>query len=266
MVRDAPESRFFIWALALTTVLVATGFALTEAIPQDPAYHAFIDRRALFGIPNFFDVMSNLPLLFAGLYGLSYVFRHGKGLALSSLQPAYLVFFAGALLSAMGSCYYHVLPNNNSLVLDRLPMTIAFAGFFAIVIGEYVSVIAGKRILVPLLVAGVASVAYWALTEASGAGDLRPYAVIQFLPMLIIPAVLLLYRSDSVSSQYFWSVVGLYFLAKVFENLDAVVFDLGNWVSGHTLKHLVAGLAPLVLVYALQHRTSESTAQMQQSG
>jgi hypothetical protein len=139
-------------------------------------------------------------------------------------------------------------------------MTIAFAGFFAIVIGEYVSVIAGKRILMPVLVAGTASVAYWALTEASGAGDLRPYAIIQFLPLLFIPAVLLLYRSNSVASRYFWIIIGLYLLAKVFENLDAVVFGLGNWMSGHTLKHLVAGLAPLVLVYALQHRTSESTA------
>ena len=257
--RDAPESRYFIWALALTTVLVAIGFALTEAIPQDPDYHAFVDRRTLFGIPNFFDVVSNLPLLIAGCYGLSYVFRQGERIGLSSLQPAYLVFFAGVLLSGMGSCYYHALPNNNSLVWDRLPMTIAFAGFFAIVIGEYVSLIAGKRILVPLLVAGLASVVYWAMTEASGAGDLRPYAVIQFLPMLIIPAVLLLYRSNSVSSQYFWIVIGLYFLAKIFENFDAVVFGLGNWMSGHTLKHLVAGLAPLVLVYALKHRTPEST-------
>jgi hypothetical protein len=258
--RDAPEPRFLIWALALTTVLVAIGFALTEAIPQDPGYHAFIDRRTLFGIPNFFDVVSNLPFLIAGFYGLSYVFRHGERLGLSSLQPAYMVFFAGVVLSGIGSCYYHVLPNNNSLVWDRLPMTIAFAGFFAIVIGEYVSVIAGKRILMPVLVAGAASVAYWALTEASGAGDLRPYAIIQFLPLLFIPAVLLLYRSNSVASRYFWIIIGLYLLAKVFENLDAVVFGLGNWMSGHTLKHLVAGLAPLVLVYALQHRTSESTA------
>ena len=257
--RDAPEPRFFIWALALTSVLVATGFALTEAIPQDPDYHAFIDRRKLFGIPNFFDVVSNLPFLFAGFYGLSYVFRHGERIGLSSLQPAYLVFFVGVLLSGLGSCYYHAVPNNNSLVWDRLPMTIAFAGFFAIVISEYISALAGKRILMPLLVAGVASVAYWALTEASGAGDLRPYAVIQFLPVLIIPAVLLLYRSDSVSSQYFWIIIGLYFLAKVFENLDAVVFGMGNWMSGHTLKHLVAGLAPLVLVYALKHRTSETS-------
>jgi hypothetical protein len=258
--RNAPEPKFLIWALALTAVLVATGFALTDAIPQDPDYHAFIDRRTLFGIPNFFDVVSNLPLLIAGCYGLSCVFRHGERIGLSSLQPAYLVFFAGVLLSGMGSCYYHAVPNNNSLIWDRLPMTIAFAGFFAIVIGEYVSVIAGKKILIPLLVAGAASVAYWAVTEAYGAGDLRPYAVIQFLPMLIVPAVLLLFRSSTVSSLYFWIIIGLYLLAKVFENLDAVVFGLGNWMSGHTLKHLVAGLAPLVLVYALKHRASATFA------
>jgi hypothetical protein len=252
--RDAPEPRFLIWALALTTLLVAVGFALTEAIPQDPDYHAFIDRRTLFGVPNFFDVVSNLPFLITGLYGLSYVLRHGDRACLPQLQPAYKAFFFGVLLSGIGSCYYHAVPSNDSLIWDRLPMTIAFAGFFAIVIGEYVSVGAGRKILVPLLVAGIASVAYWALTEANGVGDLRPYAVIQFLPMLIIPAVLILYRSNSLSSQYFWVIIGLYFLAKVFENLDAVVFGLGNWMSGHTLKHLVAGLAPLALVHALKLR------------
>ncbi|MDH4232811.1 MAG: hypothetical protein OEW04_12385, partial [Nitrospirota bacterium] len=44
------------------------------AIPQDPAYHNFADRRAVLGAANFLDVISNLPFVFVGIYGL-YVLR-----------------------------------------------------------------------------------------------------------------------------------------------------------------------------------------------
>lgn len=231
-----------------------TAFTLTAPIPQDPAYHRFADVRTLLAVSNFWNVASNLPFLVVGLWGLLYVRRHGELVCMPGLQPAYWVFFVGVLLTAFGSGYYHLSPANEPLIWDRLPMTIGFAGLFSIIIGEFVSVHAARRILVPLLVIGVASVAYWAYTEGRGVGDLRPYAVVQFLPLLLIPFILLVFTPAIGSAKYFWLMILFYVLAKVFEHFDADIFQALKALSGHTIKHLFAALTPATLLYALTKR------------
>ena len=245
-----------IWLILTATLLVVVAFVVSEPIPQDPAYHAFVDTRLLLHIPNCLNVMSNLPFLLVGAWGLGYVHQHGGEVCMPQLRAAYVVFFSGVMLTAPGSAYYHLAPGNVTLIWDRLPMTVAFAGVFAIIIGEYVSVRAARAMLLPLLIICVSSVVYWAVTEAAGSGDLRPYAVVQFLPMLLIPIILMMYRSRFASSKYFWLMIGFYLVAKVFEHFDAAVYGVGSWVSGHTLKHICASLAPAILLYALMLRNS----------
>ena len=251
----APTSNKHLVTLVLVALaVVGLVFGLTSPIPQDPGYHLFADGRQLFTVPNCWDVLSNLPFLITGLFGLSYVNKYGHDVCAPDLVPAYRVFFAGILLTAFGSGYYHLAPSNESLIFDRLPMTIGFAGLFSIVTGEFVSVRIGRRLLTPLLVIGVASVAYWAITESYGVGDLRPYALVQFLPMLLIPIILSVYRSASESTRYFWMMIAFYVLAKICEFFDAEIYSLGEVVSGHTLKHLFASLTPATLLYALAQR------------
>ena len=72
-------------------------------------------------------------------------------------------------------------------------MTIAFMAFMSIIIGEYISEKAASTALIPLVLIGIISVIYWYITEQAGQGDLRPYALVQFLPMVIIPMVLLMF-------------------------------------------------------------------------
>lgn len=235
---------------------VVAGFLLTAPLPQDPAYHGFADSRTLLGVENFWNVASNIPFLVIGIWGLVYVHRHGDEVCPAGLQVAYVVFFAGVSLTALGSGYYHANPSNEPLVWDRLPMTVAFAGLFSIIIGEFVSLRAARRILAPLLLAGMASVAYWAVTEANGAGDLRAYAAVQFLPMLLIPIVLLIYTPSIGAKKYLWFMLMFYVAAKVFEFFDAAVFAAGEIFSGHTLKHLFAAGTPATLLYALSTRRS----------
>lgn len=246
------------WLILTATILVVVTFMVSEPIPQDPAYHAFVDTRLLLHIPNCLNVMSNLPFLLFGAWGLGYVHQHGSEVCMPKLRAAYVVFFVGVMLTAPGSAYYHLVPGNGTLVWDRLPMTIAFAGMFSIIIGEYMSVRAARTLLLPLLVVGASSVVYWAVTETYGSGDLRPYAVVQFLPMLLIPIILMMYRSRFDSSRYFWLMIGFYLIAKVFEHFDAAVYGAGSWVSGHTLKHISASLTPAVLLYVLMLRNSET--------
>ncbi len=240
--------------IAGSLIVIAAVFLFTDAVPQDPAYHYFSDTRMLFGIANFWNVASNLPFLLVGAAGLFYIHRHMDAVCVSGLEATYRVFFIGIFLTAFGSGYYHLVPGNDSLVWDRLPMTIGFAGLFSIIVGEFVSIRAARRLLLPLLVVGISSVEYWAWTEALGAGDLRPYAIVQFLPMLLIPVILLSYRPVTGTARYFWWMFAFYFIAKIFEQLDAAIFGIGGLISGHSLKHVAAALTPAAFLYALSLR------------
>ncbi len=250
---NRPSTRA-IGLIVAASIAIAAVFLLVPAIPQDPAYHSFADTRLILDVDNFWNVVSNLPFLLVGAAGLFYVHRNADAVCLSGLQIAYQVFFAGVLLTAFGSGYYHFAPANDTLVWDRLPMTIGFAGLFSVIVGEFVSLRAARLILVPLIVVGFASVGYWAWTEASGAGDLRLYAIVQFLPMLLIPVILLSHRPVIGSARYYWWMLAFYFIAKIFEQLDIAIFDAGNLISGHSLKHVFSAMTPATLLYALTLR------------
>lgn len=237
-------------AVGLATIVVV---ALADPIPQDPLYHQFSDRRSFAGIPNFLDVMSNLPFLFVGAWGLAFVIRHGDSVA-PEMKLAWIIFFTGITLTTFGSAYYHLRPANGPLVWDRLPMTIGFMSLVAILVAEYGSARIGRALLVPLLLIGFASVVYWSYTESHGVGDLRPYAIVQFLPILLIPITLLLFPSRSDLGRYIWMMFGLYLAAKFFETFDANIYAAGELISGHSIKHIVASLAPACLLYGLLQR------------
>ena len=246
--------------LVATSVALVLLFLITSPVPQDPAYHEFADRRTLFGVTNFWNVISNLPFFLVGLWGTAFVFRHGHSVCLPGLELAYVVFFSGIFLTAFGSGYYHLDPSNDPLVWDRLPMTIGFAGLFAIILGEFVSPRIGRAVVLPLLLAGIASVEYWAWTETNGAGDLRPYAIVQFLPMMLLPVILLTYKPAVGTAGVFWIMLLFYVLAKLAEQLDDNIFSAGGFISGHSLKHLFAAMTPATLLYALMQRRTLAMA------
>jgi len=241
-------------------VLIAVSLAATvvvfvlPAIPQDPSYHNFADQRASWGIPNFWNVASNLPFLLVGFAGLqAFVGRPPRG-SLESLRPAYLTFFAGIALIAPGSAYYHWSPDNGSRAWDRLPMTVAFMAFAAIIIGEYISETAGRRALWPLVLMGIVSVFYWTVPESLGRGDLRPYGLVQFLPMLVIPSIMLMFRSTFTGSLYIWGMLAAYLDAKLADHFDEHIFRMLAPISGHSLKHLVSALGAYSFLCAVRRR------------
>ncbi len=246
MLNDLPWRRALLLAVLVGGTLAAY---LVDPIAQDPAYHLFADQRSLFGIPNSLDVLSNVPFALVGALGLYVVSRDTV-----PNRQAWWTFYAGVFLTAFGSGYYHLAPDNGTLVWDRLPMTIAFMGFLAIVIREYLSMKLAQRLLLPLLLAGAASVFYWAHTEALGRGDLRAYALVQFLPMLLIPMVVLLYRGRSDLGPWLGWMILFYIAAKLLEFFDTAIFAAGDIVSGHSLKHVFAAMAPASLLYGLRQR------------
>jgi hypothetical protein len=239
--------------LAGFTLLAIAGALLAPAIPQDPAYHRFADRSTHFGVPNFWNVASNLPFLLVGLAGIRELYR-GKPAIVPELRTGYLLFFMGIALIGPGSARYHLAPDNAGLVWDRLPMTLAFMAFLAVVIAEYISVPAGRKLLWPLVVAGLASVIYWRVSEAWGQGDLRPYALVQFLPMLLIPLILLMFRPSFTGSACLWAMLGAYGAAKLAEFLDEPVFRTLYPLSGHALKHLLAAFGVYCFLLGIRRR------------
>jgi hypothetical protein len=237
---------------------VATVCVFLPRIPQPQSYHLFADSRSLLGIPNFGNVVSNLPFAVIGILGIAFLLRAGSDSSCghfldSSERWPYMIAFVGMLLTAFGSSYYHLAPNNARLVWDRLPMTIVFMSMVAAMISERVQIRLGLILLPPLLIIGIASVLQWYESELHGVGDLRFYAAVQAYSALVLLIVLLF--PPRYSRGYDLAIiVGFYVLAKALEMLDKPIFSAGRLVSGHTLKHLAAATAGYWLLRMLQKR------------
>lgn len=214
-------------------------------------YHQMADTRTLFGIPNALNVLSNIPFAVVGLLGVWIVFHAARDL---SNRRAYATFFTGVALTAIGSTYYHLAPDNFRLVWDRLPMTVAFMGLLAAVIGEHIGPAVGRPVLMPLVLLGAASVLYWYWSELRGAGDLRFYAFVQFGSLAVITLVLALYPRHG--SAYLVAGLVAYGASKLCEMFDAQILTSTHIVSGHTLKHLLAAAGAACMVAMLRARAA----------
>ena len=172
-----------------------------------------------------------------------------------------MVVFAGIALVCAGSAYYHWAPDNHRLVWDRLPITMVFMAFLSAVIAEHISMRAGALLLPPLLLVGTLSIVYWQRTQLAGHGDLRFYGLVQFLPMLLIPLIMMLFPARYTRSLDLVWVLALYVLAKIFEFLDHSIFSATHgFVSGHTLKHLFAALASWQILRMVMLRRPQAEA------
>lgn len=138
-------------------------------------------------------------------------------------------------------------------------MTIAFMALFSAIVGETISPRLALKLFVPLLLSGIISVIYWYVTELNGNGDLRAYALVQFLPVLLIPLILWLFNSRLDGNRYILGILGAYVLSKFMEYFDAPVYSQLGILSGHTLKHLIAAFATLIFYWALRNRRTMPT-------
>jgi hypothetical protein len=177
----------------------------------------------------------------------------------------YLTLFLGSTLTAFGSAYYHLGPTNQTLVWDRLPMTVAFMGLLSAVIGERVGRRAAQLLLGPLILFGFASVFYWIATEQVGRGDLRLYLLVQYGSLALIVLLLLLYPARWSHSRYLWIGLAAYAVAKLMDRTDHQVFAIGHVISGHTLKHLAAAGAIACIARMIQVRRPINSARPEQA-
>lgn len=200
-------------AIVAGVALFVLFLLLVPPLHQDQSYHQFADRRTILGVPNFWDVISNVPFLIVGAMGLV-TFR----------DFASRLLFLGVFFTAFGSGYYHLAPDNARLFWDRLPMTIVFMSLLALAMNE-------RTLVVPFVMVGVVSVVWWRLTD-----NLWLYGFVQFVPMVVL-LIIAIRREPRL-----WPVFIFYGLSKLAEHFDKQIYSVSP-LSGHTIKHLLAGIA-----------------------
>lgn len=238
--KNSRRVRVFLILMAASLV----GLLLLPPIAQDQSYHEFADQRTFFGIPNFWNVVSNFLFIAVGAVGLWQFHR----------DPAIVVLFLGILLTGFDSAYYHLDPNDRTLFWDRLPMAISFMAILAIAIEERVDEKAGAVLLWPLIAVGVLSLLLWRWT-----GDLRLYGWVQFFPLLALPLLFLLFPPKYTATSYWFIAAALYALAKLFEFYDNAIYSVGSILSGHTLKHIAAAAACVAVLRHFEKRQPITT-------
>lgn len=240
--------------------LIGLIFCVTKPIPQPLEYHNFADQRTFIAISNFNDVVSNIPFIVIGMYELYSIFQeygrppfklplYGGPSKFEEFNSPVMrqiqiytrtVFQLVVIWVGCGSMYYHLHPNNTTLIWDRLPMAVAFMLLLAYVLLR-ARILRSNNYLQTVLILetiGIGSVMIWAWID-----DLRLYGLVQFGSMIWI--LLLLIRGGiEVRTKYLWYALIMYIGAKLCEHLDQLIFGFSlSTISGHSLKHLVAAIA-----------------------
>lgn len=241
---------------AVVAALAALAF-LAPPIAQPLSYHDFADRRACLGLPNCLDTASNALFVLAGAWGLHVLFgAKSRAVFIAPRERwPYALFFFAVVLIGLASAYYHLAPDNAGLAWDRAAMALAFMAWLSALLAERVGVKTGLALLVPLCAIGEGAVVYWYWSETQGAGDLRPWLLVQLMPILLAPLLLWLYPPRYSHGRVALAVVGLYLVALLFDLGDRAVFAFtGGLVGGHALKHAVAALAAGLVARHLYRR------------
>ena len=249
--------RLVVYLTALFTLLSGLMMLVHGPIGQPANYHDFADHANFLGIPYANDVLSNLGFALVGAWGVLSLWPQRQHPALLPGRIGYAIFLIGLILTALGSAYYHLAPDNDRLLWDRLPIALACAGLLA---GAWAETALPKRYALAatclLVIYAITSVFWWYVSELNGKSDLRPYLLLQILPIVLIPLWQAIYQSPQRDRLWFGVAFLLYVLAKLAELNDHELLAMSHaLLSGHTLKHLLATAAAAALVHRLIERT-----------
>lgn len=223
----------------LILLAISIGMLIHGPIAQLDGYHSFADKLVHFGIINCGDVVSNAGFALVALWGMLRLWPERQ-----QLNLGFTLFVIAIFLTALGSGYYHWSPNDERLVWDRIPISLACAGLLAGVWQDF-SPQKNQWILAALLALfAVGGVIYWHFSA-----DLRLYLGLQVLPLLLIP--IWQWHAPKKTRIAFAAAIGFYVLAKLAELADYQIYALLGFMSGHTLKHLLSTLAAGMLIYHL---------------
>jgi hypothetical protein len=240
---NVAQVRRQVWLIVATVLVLYAWLRLSFGpMPQDPSYHLLADTRTFFGvIPRAGDVLTNLAILAAGLFGL--VLRNRMTVAPEE-RTALNLLIAATVLTALGSTYYHWAPANPTLVWDRLPLAIILISVLVLVMADRLHLLFARHGLWPLTALAVVSVIVWGVSEAMGKGDLLLYLIVRVGAGVSIAMLLILRKPRHTGTKWMVIAVLCEILMAALERLDHEIFHLtGSWISGHSLKHVMVGVA-----------------------
>ncbi len=231
--------------LAVVAALLALA-VFGPALAQPANYHGFADQRPWLHIPYAADVLSNLPFAVWGVVGLVCCWRMA---AVGAAQRALAaLFFGGLIVTAAASAWYHWQPVDSGLAIDRGGMAVAFAGLLGLAVAGRISARAGVAMAAAVLVLGPLSVWAWAAS-----GNVLPWAVVQFGGMALVLWMASRKPLPHALPVRWALVIAVYAAAKGLEHADHWIFALDHgWLSGHSLKHVVASFAAWPVISALR--------------
>ena len=242
--------------LYLVSLLVFIAVAITYGpIPQPQDYHDFADDREFIGIPNALDVMSNLVIIYPGIVGLAFVHERRKNPQVPDDETSiHITLFAGMILTFAGSVWFHLDPNDSTMLWDRLGMSIIIGSCISLIINDLWDRGLAGKIHIPIIVASIISVVWWPVFD-----DLRVYFIVKHHPFILFPILVVFGTKlyDKISG-YYWGL-SMFVLATIFEFEDEAIFQITGFISGHTLKHIAAGIGLWFLMVMIRDRTSIST-------
>ena len=235
-------------ALLLAVAALAALAALLPATGLPAGYHDFADQRTLLGLPHARDVLSNLPFAVMGAWGLWWLRRVPLDRLGTAQRGLAGLLFIGLIATAFCSSGYHLDPHDAGLCIDRVGMSLAFAGLLGLAAADRISARAGVALAALVAVAAPAT----ALVAWLG-GNMTPWAVLQGGGLVLLAALALRRPQPRALGFSIIGVIAFYAVAKALELADAPVFALTQQlISGHSAKHLVAALAAWPVVRALQ--------------
>jgi hypothetical protein len=235
------RARWQTWGLVGAAIALYAVLRLVFGpLPQDPSYHILADIRRCGPVPAPTARAEQPSILAAGLAGVLLWRRvHIR----PEERAAYALLVAGMLLTAIGSAYYHWSPCDARLVCDRLPMTLVLAALLTFLLTDRIGAAFSTVALWPIAALGAASVLWWAWTRWLGADDLLLYLIVRIGTGVAIACLLLLRRGRYSRAGWLWAALALDIIMTVAERLDNEIYAAtGMFVSGHNVKHLLAGV------------------------
>ena len=195
------------------------------------------------------NVLSNLPFIVSACCSAFGFFLDGRSAPPGVFEydverGPYWVYFVGLVLTGIGSSYFHADPCNATLTWDRAGLAIAFMALFTSILAE--------RVHVALCRAGHFGRSFCSASAVSFIG-ITPTHRRRRSTFLFHRAVLsarhpagaaVLLSAALHARRRSLAALLCYVLAKGLEILDREVYTGAGFVSGHTLKHLVASLEP----------------------
>lgn len=243
MKKVSHSSRKFIFLFSPIAII---SLILWPKLPtQDrPDYFDFVDTASLLGfIPNWQNVLSNIPFLFIGIVGIQWIRRNENSLK-KNFNLAGIYFSVALLLTAFGSSYFHWEPNPQTLFWDRLPMALGFGALCSLITIDRLFPNLPTSIVNIICLLSLLTVINWGY----GNHDLRLYLILQFVGGFYVLLVTVCTKSNILKNQTVFVSLGFYILAKILEVYDKQIFHMIIVSSGHALKHLSAAISAYLIL------------------